>query len=103
VHHRGIAGTLDIVFTRAKVAVFCDSSFWHGRWLTKDVERIHSHREYWRSKLTMNAARDRRVDDELTSEGWCVLRFWDDDINDRLQRSVSAVRSSVIRGLHEHQ
>lgn len=103
VHCRGIAGTPDIVFTRAKVAVFCDSSFWHGRRLMEDVERIHSDRDYWRSKLTANAARDRRVDAELTSVGWRVLRFWDDDINDRLQRCVSDVRSSVMKGLHQRQ
>ena len=68
-----ITGKPDIVFQRKKVAVFCDSEFWHGYdWEHRNLE-IKSRREFWVPKIERNMQRDREVSE---AEGWIVLRFW---------------------------
>jgi DNA mismatch endonuclease (patch repair protein) len=79
-NYSGLPGKPDIVFLRAKVAVFCDSSFWHGRDPEKYLQRITSNPSYWRKKIYGNRARDERINAELKELGWRVIRFWDSDI-----------------------
>jgi len=65
----------DVVFTRAKVAVFVDGCFWH---LCPDHGQIpKANRAYWGAKLAKNVDRDRRIDAMLEREGWKVLRFYE--------------------------
>lgn len=71
-----ITGKPDIVFQGKKVAVFCDSEFWHGYdWEHRNLE-IKSRREFWVPKIERNMQRDREVSEMLEAEGWIVLRFW---------------------------
>lgn len=71
-----ITGKPDIVFKGKKVAVFCDSEFWHGYdWEHRNLE-IKSRREFWVPKIERNIKRDREVSEMLEAEGWIVLRFW---------------------------
>lgn len=72
---RALPGTPDIVFSRWKLAVFCDSDFWHGR---KPFPK--SNREYWENKLRRNAERDARVNETLHGRGWEVMRFPESEI-----------------------
>ena len=75
-----IFGHPDIVFIGKKVAVFCDSEFWHGYdWETKK-EEIKSNRDFWIPKIERNMQRDVEVTEKLESEGWQVLRFWGNEI-----------------------
>jgi DNA mismatch endonuclease (patch repair protein) len=96
-HYAGLRGKPDIVFVSAKVAVFCDSSFWHGRNPEKYLGRITSNPDYWRKKIYGNRARDKRVNAELRKAGWNVVRFWDVEIEGDLegcaQKVVELVRS----------
>lgn len=65
----------DVVFTRARVAVFVDGCFWHG---CPDHQVIpKSNPDYWIPKLRRNIERDREVDTALKGDGWTVLRFWE--------------------------
>lgn len=71
-----IMGKPDIVFKRKKVAIFCDSEFWHGYdWEHKNKE-IKTRREFWIHKIERNIERDREVTKTLEDEGWTVVRFW---------------------------
>lgn len=71
-----ITGKPDIVFKGKKVAVFCDSEFWHGYdWEHRNLE-IKSRREFWVPKIERNMKRDREVSEMLEADGWIVLRFW---------------------------
>lgn len=71
-----ITGKPDIVFKGKKVAVFCDSEFWHGHdWEHRNLE-IKSRREFWVPKIERNMKRDREVSEMLEADGWIVLRFW---------------------------
>lgn len=72
---RGVRRSADLVFTRARVAVFLDGCFWHGC-----PEHFHlpaTNPEYWGPKIAANAARDAETDRLLAAEGWAVLRFWE--------------------------
>jgi DNA mismatch endonuclease (patch repair protein) len=92
-----VLGKPDVVFARAKVAVFCDSSFWHGRYAERSLARITSNREYWRKKILGNVARDKRVTRQLRHDGWIVLRFWDDDIETNVHLCLAKVRDALDR------
>ncbi|MFF1459815.1 very short patch repair endonuclease [Streptomyces sp. NPDC058330] len=67
--------TIDIAFTRAKVAVFLDGCFWHG--CPDHATQPKSNAEWWRQKLDKNMARDAETTAHLVAEGWAVLRFWE--------------------------
>jgi DNA mismatch endonuclease, patch repair protein len=86
-----VAGKPDIVFKGKKVAVFCDSEFWHGYNWTEQKERIQTNRDYWIPKIERNMQRDSEVNSELESEGFIVLRFWGRDI----QKDVSGCADKV--------
>ena len=77
---RSVCGCPDIAFIGKKVAVFCDSEFWHGYDWENRKNRIHTNREYWIAKIERNIERDREVSVKLESEGWIVIRFWGKEI-----------------------
>lgn len=67
--------TIDVAFTRAKVAVFVDGCFWHGCPEHGTSPRANS--EWWNAKLAANRTRDRDTDRMLTELGWTVVRIWE--------------------------
>ena len=48
--------TIDIAFTRPRLAVFIDGCFWHGCRAHGSQPRANS--EWWRHKIAANQARD---------------------------------------------
>ena len=92
-----VFGKPDIVFIGKKVAVFCDSEFWHGYdWENKKNE-IKSRREFWIPKIERNMQRDVEVTARLTQEGWTVLRFWGNEINHDLKSCADIIETAVRR------
>lgn len=92
-----VFGHPDIAFIGKKVAVFCDSEFWHGyNWETKK-EEIKSHQDFWIPKIERNIQRDIEVNQKLQSEGWLVIRFWGEEI----KKDVSACADLVVKRLEE--
>ena len=83
---KDIIGKPDIVFIGKKVAVFCDSEFWHGYDWEERKKDFKSHQEFWIPKIERNMQRDREVTERLESEGWTVLRFW----GKQIKKNVSA-------------
>jgi DNA mismatch endonuclease, patch repair protein len=65
----------DVVFTRARLAVFLDGCFWHC--CPEHGNQPRSNTDYWGPKLARNVSRDRAVDEALKSHGWEVLRAWE--------------------------
>lgn len=89
-----LIGKPDIVITKYRIVVFCDSSFWHGR--NFDTKKpVDTNHEYWDKKIRRNIARDEEVNQRLKAEGWMVLRFWDVDINNHLDECVKAVKEAI--------
>ncbi len=86
-----VFGKPDFVFKGKKVAVFCDSEFWHGKYLLEQKYIPKVNAEYWIPKLKRNIERDREVNLFLQSEGWTVVRFWEKDIRKNPEKCASEV------------
>ena len=70
----GIRSRADLVFTKARVAVFVDGCFWHG--CPKHGTWPKTNASWWRSKIKSNINRDIRTNRSLTQAGWRVVRVW---------------------------
>ena len=90
-----VFGHPDIVFLGKKVAVFCDSEFWHGyNWVERKKD-IKSHQEFWIPKIERNIKRDIAVNERLTGEGWTVLRFWGSDIKKKTIQCADIIEKTI--------
>ena len=76
--HQPVFGKPDFVFREARVAVFVDGCFWHG--CPRHCSAPANNRAFWKKKLAVNKARDRRVNRVLRKEGWRVVRIWEHDL-----------------------
>ncbi|MFJ6069606.1 very short patch repair endonuclease [Streptomyces sp. NPDC093065] len=81
--------TIDIVFPRARVAIFLDGCFWHG--CPQHATQPKSNAEWWRAKLDKNMARDTETSGHLQDQGWAVLRFWEHESSEEVAARVRAV------------
>lgn len=79
-NYKSVYGKPDIVFLKAKIAVFIDGKMWHGYNWEHQKNDFKSHREFWIPKIEQNIERDSIVNKMLTEQGWQVLRFWDFEI-----------------------
>ena len=96
VNVRTLPGKPDIVFTRAKIAIFCDGDFWHGHnWAVRGMasleEELNSYSEFWRSKILSNIERDSKNTLALTESGWIVIRLWESDIRKDLTSCITTI------------
>lgn len=92
-----VFGKPDIVFISKKVAVFCDSEFWHGYDWDNKKNDIQSRREFWIPKIERNMQRDIEVTTRLTQEGWTVVRFWGNEIKHDLKSCADIIETTVRR------
>ena len=90
-----VKGKPDFVFKSIKVAGFCDSEFFHGRNWEIEKKRIKTNQEFWIAKIEGNIARDNIVNKELVADGWCVLRFWGNDIKKHTDNCVDTIYAVV--------
>jgi DNA mismatch endonuclease (patch repair protein) len=67
--------TADLVFPRAKIAVFIDGCYWHGCPEHHRPPTING--GYWADKIERNRRRDRETDASLDAAGWTVIRAWE--------------------------
>jgi DNA mismatch endonuclease (patch repair protein) len=75
---KGIRSRADVVFTRARVAVFIDGCFWHG--CPEHATWPQHNAEFWRTKIEANRRRDRDTDRCLGEAGWKVVRAWEHEV-----------------------
>ncbi len=90
-----VFGHPDIVFLGKKVAVFCDSEFWHGYNWEERKKDFKSHQEFWIPKIERNMQRDIEVTEELQNDGWTVLRFWGKDIKKNTEQCAEIIEKAV--------
>lgn len=91
----GITGKPDIVFKGKKIAVFCDSEFWHGYNWTERKKDIKSNQDFWIPKIERNMERDKEVTAILEAEGWTVLRFWGKEIKKNYKGCADVIERAV--------
>lgn len=90
-----IFGKPDFVLVSARIAIFCDSEFWHGyRWGARRKAEHKTNQSYWFAKIERNRARDRLVNRTLRAEGWKVLRFWERKILKDVESCVAEVAAA---------
>lgn len=94
-NYKKLIGKPDIAITKYRIAVFCDSDFWHGYDWDNRNQRIKSNREYWIPKIERNMARDKEVNEALEKDGWTVLRFWEWQIKKQLDNCVDEILAAV--------
>lgn len=87
---KDIFGKPDFCFKGKKVAIFCDSEFWHGKkYLEGESFRINT--DFWENKIKQNIERDIEVNHQLEAKGWIVLRFWGKDIEKKVEECVAEI------------
>jgi DNA mismatch endonuclease (patch repair protein) len=85
----GARHTADMIFTRARVAVFIDGCFWHG--CADHYRPPASNTTYWAGKVTHNRERDRLANEALTAAGWTFVRIWEHEAPELAARKIEAV------------
>lgn len=101
-NNKTVFGNPDFTFKKYKIAVFCDSEFWHGKnW----EERKYDHKtniKFWHKKIERNIERDKDVNAELNKQGWTIIRFWGQDIKKNLLFCVEKVVKSINEEKRKH-
>jgi DNA mismatch endonuclease (patch repair protein) len=91
-HLKELPGKPDVVFTKAKVAVFIDGDFWHGyRFSTWE----HKVSDFWKTKISKNRERDAKNHRRLRNMGWTVIRLWQHDLERDFEASIGKVVSAL--------
>ncbi|WP_163999618.1 very short patch repair endonuclease [Pyxidicoccus caerfyrddinensis] len=86
-------GRPDVVFSKARVAIFIDGCFWHG--CPEHYVRPRTRNDFWSAKLLENVGRDRRQTLQLEAEGWRICRFWEHEVFDSLPEVIDSVRAAL--------
>ena len=92
---RVVEGKPDFVIKGHKVAIFCDSHFWHVySWKNRKLDH-KSNKKFWLKKIERNMARDREVNKILRKQGWKVFRFWEHQILKHPDRCIERVKKYI--------
>lgn len=88
--------TIDIAFTRARLAVFIDGCYWHG--CPEHGLIPKANRDWWIAKIEKNRTRDADTTRMLRDAGWEVLRCWEHEPPVAVAGSVRAALSRLRGG-----
>ena len=97
-NYGSLPGKPDIALTKYKIAIFCDSEFFHGKdWevLKPRLEKSNNS-QYWISKISRNRERDDEINKRLLFEGGTVIRFWGKDIQKNVDECVRVVEETIF-------
>lgn len=97
-NYKKLPGRPDIALTKYKIAVFCDSEFFHGKdW---DVLKVKLEKgknpDYWIKKIERNMERDQEKDKLLRSEGWTVIHFWGKEILKDIDGCIKVIEEAIF-------
>lgn len=91
-----LPGAPDIAITKYRIAIFCDSEFFHGyNWEVKK-QKLGNNRDYWIRKIERNKERDRENDLKLIAMDWIPVHFWGQEILKNLDGCVGAIEDLVL-------
>lgn len=85
--------TPDITMVSRKLCIFVDGCFWHR--CPKCYKEPKSNKAYWIPKINRNVERDKEQNKYLKDRGWKVIRFWEHDIQKRLEWCVLKIKKTV--------
>ncbi|MCM1101822.1 MAG: very short patch repair endonuclease [Clostridium sp.] len=93
-----LPGKPDIVLGKYRIAIFCDSEFFHGKdWevLKPQLER-GKNADFWIRKISKNRERDEEINKQLLYLGWTVIRFWGRDISRNVEQCVKVIEETIF-------
>ncbi len=97
-NYSNLPGKPDVVLTKYKIAIFCDSEFFHGKdWevLKPQLEK-GKNAEFWIKKILRNKERDDEINKQLLFMGWTVIRFWGKEINKNLDECIKVIEENIF-------
>ncbi len=96
-----LPGKPDIAITKYKIAIFCDSEFFHGKDWDELKPRLEKgeNSEYWVPKIEKNRERDEEINKALSFMGWSVIRFWGKDIKKDVNGCVKVIEECIFDNL----
>ena len=97
-NYKNLPGKPDIVLTKQKIAIFCDSEFFHGKnWEVKKVKlQKGNNSEYWIKKIERNMKRDAENDRRLLFLGWTVIHFWGQEIIKNTEECIRVIEETIF-------
>lgn len=97
-NYRELPGKPDLVLTKYKIVIFCDSEFFHGKDWEKLKTRIGAgdNSEYWLKKIERNRERDDEINKKLLFLGWTVIRFWGKDIQKNIDECIQVIEECIF-------
>ena len=96
-NYNELPGKPDIAITKYRIAIFCDSEFFHGKdWeVLKPRLQKGDNAEYWIPKIQRNRERDDEINKKLLFLGWTVIRFWGRDIMKKTDECVKVIEETI--------
>lgn len=96
-NYNALPSSPDIVLTKYKIAIFCDSEFFHGKdW---EILKLRLEKEknpdFWIKKIERNRNRDFENDRKLLFLGYTVLHFWGQDITKHTDECLHAIEEAI--------
>ena len=97
-NYKYLLGKPDIVLTKYKIAIFCDSEFFHGKDWDELKIRMEkgNNADFWISKISSNIKRDDKVNKYLRYLGWTVIRFWGNEIKRNPEMCVKVIEEHIF-------
>lgn len=92
---KNVFGRPDFSIKKYKIAIFCDSEFFHGKDWEISKNRIKTNREFWHKKIESNMRRDEIVNSTLEEQGWTVIRFWGNEIKKNLNNCLKIIEKAI--------
>jgi len=92
-HRPELPGKPDFYFETARLAVFVDGCFWHGCKTCGHIPKTHQ--AFWAAKIARNRQRHRKVARLLRKEHIGVIRFWEHQLQENLERCISQIRGRL--------
>ncbi|HEY0089347.1 MAG TPA: very short patch repair endonuclease [Candidatus Lokiarchaeia archaeon] len=90
-----LPGKPDFILFKFKVAIFCDSHFWHGYNWDKRKHDHKTNKKFWYNKIERNIERDKEVNTILNTMGWNVIRFWEHEIKEDVEKCILKVKEVI--------
>lgn len=97
-NYKGLPGKPDIALTKYKIAIFCDSEFFHGKdWEVLKPRLLRGENgEFWVNKISKNLKRDDEVNKTLLFMGWTVIRFWGKEITKNTEECIKVIEETIF-------
>ena len=95
-HDKNLPGKPDLVLPKYKAVIFINGCFWHHHdchLFTWPATR----KDFWRTKIEANKARDIETVKQLRSMGWRVLTIWECSLKGKSRLPMDALTSTVSK------